>query len=145
MKKKPPIEKIYEAYSAIADNRVHLEDNRAAVTSSDGKKTYTVTWQGDCYSSDDSATYWQGYPGYPVIAVLMLQGKLPVNSETAKLFAGINWNELNRSFKRDYAKAVNEVFKQVTRNEAEQENITSEVAYIFELLTHLDISIKRGR
>lgn len=29
MKKMPPIEKIYEAYSALADNRIYVEDNAA--------------------------------------------------------------------------------------------------------------------
>ncbi len=60
MKKFPPIEKILEAYTAIADGHVKLENDQALVT-----------------SSNDNASYWQGYLGYPGIAVLMLQGKLP--------------------------------------------------------------------
>ena len=74
MNKLPPIEKIYEAYSAIADNRIALHENYAAVLSSDKSKEYTVGWNGNVYTSDDNATYWQGYAGYPVIAVLMEAG-----------------------------------------------------------------------
>ena len=74
--KVPPIEKIHEAYSAIADERVALKENEAEVKSSDLSKKYLVTWKDDTYSSNDNASYWQGYIGYPVIAVLMLQGKL---------------------------------------------------------------------
>ena len=59
MKKSPPIEKIYEAYSAIADMRITIEDNHAAVSSSDGSREYTVTWTDNTYASDDSATYWR--------------------------------------------------------------------------------------
>ena len=77
MKKLPPIQKILEAYTAIVDNNVNLTENEAKVKSSNGAKTYTVSWENDVYHSNDNATYWQGYAGYPVIAVLMLQGKLP--------------------------------------------------------------------
>lgn len=57
MEKLPPIEKIYEAYSAIADGRVTLGDGQAKVTSSDGAKTYTVSWNESEYRSNDNATY----------------------------------------------------------------------------------------
>lgn len=39
MKKISPIEKIYEAFSAISDNRITLFENKATVYSSDKKKT----------------------------------------------------------------------------------------------------------
>ena len=76
MEKLPPIEKVYEAWSAVADGRValHPDERRAAIASSNGAKTYTVAWNenGSTYSSNDNATYWQGYAGYPVIAVRSL-------------------------------------------------------------------------
>ena len=63
MKKLPPIEKIYEAYSAVADNRVMMptpeeglllgETGEAIVRSSDGSRSYTVTWHDDTYTSND--------------------------------------------------------------------------------------------
>ena len=77
MKKLPPVEKAFEAYSALADGRVEMHDDYALVDSSDGAKTYEVSWQGDTYASTDNGTYWQGYAGYPVIAVLIMQGRLP--------------------------------------------------------------------
>lgn len=52
----PPIAKIYEAYSAIADGRVEMSDTKAYVESSDHKKCYTVRF-------DDYATLWQHYAG----------------------------------------------------------------------------------
>ena len=64
MEKLPPIEKVYEAWSAVADGRValHPDERRAAIASSNGAKTYTVAWNenGSTYSSNDNATYWQG-------------------------------------------------------------------------------------
>ena len=110
MEKLPPIEKVYEAWSAVADGRValHPDERRAAIASSNGAKTYTVAWNenGSTYSSNDNATYWQGYAGYPVIAVLMEQGELPLDRAAAEAFAHVDWTYLNERFKRDYAAAV---------------------------------------
>lgn len=111
MKKLPPIQKILEAYTAIVDKHVNLTKDQAEVASSNGAKTYTVNWDDNEYHSNDNATYWQGYAGYPVIAVLMLQGKLPFNQKLADNFKSVNWNEINSKFKRNYAKAATEVIK----------------------------------
>lgn len=143
MDKMPPIEKIYEAYSAIADSRVSfLESGSAAVVaSSDGEKEYTVTWKDGVYTSNDNATYWQGYPGYPVIAVLLLQGKLTLDREIAGLFAGINWAELNKENKRDYAKAVDVV---IVERQYDAAKIKAGVKRVFREMEGLSISVKRG-
>lgn len=112
MKKMPPIQKILEAYTAIVDKHVELKNNEALVTSSNGAKTYTVSWEDNIYHSNDNATYWQSYAGYPIIAVLMLQGKIPFDQKLADNFASVNWNEVNAKFKRNYAKAASEVIKE---------------------------------
>lgn len=109
MKKMPPIEKVYEAWTAIADDRIEMKDGEAVVKSSDGAKSYTVRFHGDQYSSDDNATFWQGYPGYPVIAVLMLQGRLPLDRDEIKQWGDINWTELNKKHRNKYASAVEEI------------------------------------
>ena len=101
--KLPPIEKIPEAYGAIADGRVTMKDSAADVVSSDGTKTYHVRWNGNLYSSDDNGSKWQGYTGYPVVAVLLLQGKLPLNQEVMTLFKNIPWKEINKKHKNKYA------------------------------------------
>lgn len=99
MEKLPPIEKIYEAYSALADNRIKISEDFADVLSSDSAKSYKVMWKDNTYSSTDNATYWQGYAGYPVIGVLILQSKLTVDSTIFEHFSGINWNSLNKKHK----------------------------------------------
>ena len=73
----------------------------SAIASSNGAKTYTVAWNenGSTYSSNDNATYWQGYAGYPVIAVLMLQGRLPLDRAAADGFAQVDWTDLNERCK----------------------------------------------
>lgn len=115
--KMPPKEKILEAYSAIADGRIIMHENSAEVSSSDGSKTYTVEWDGDTYASSDPATYWQSYPGYPVLAVLMKQGRLPVDENKIASMAGIPWKKLNDAHKRDYSAAAQEALAAVTDKE----------------------------
>ncbi len=114
--KNPPEAKIYEALSAIADGRVQLlEGQSAEVASSDRSKTYLVTWSEDlsAFTSNDNASYWQGYMGYPIIAVLILLGKLDYSPETAKLLAGIPWKQLNKRFRNDYSKALEHVLDEL--------------------------------
>lgn len=112
MEKLPPIEKVFEAWTAIADDRVTLHEGYAEVSSSDGTKGYIVRFDGNRYSSDDNATYWRGYAGYPVLAVLMLQGKLPFDREEAEKWKDVNWKEINTRHRNKYAAAVEEVASQ---------------------------------
>lgn len=116
--KMPPKEKILEAYSAIADKRIEMHENSAEVHSSDASKTYLVEWDGDTFASSDPATYWQSYPGYPVLAVLLKQGRLPLDEELIQPMAGIPWKKLNDAHKRDYAAAAEEAMKDIENKEA---------------------------
>lgn len=140
MEKMPPIEKVYEAWTALADNRVKMNEDSAKVYSSDGSKEYTVRFHGDLFSSDDNGTYWRGYAGYPVIAVLMLQGRLPYNQEEASLWKNINWTDLNKKHKNNYAAAVEEIEKErgIDSNKAR-----NEAGKVMEALRDLPIEIKR--
>ena len=141
MKKMPPIQKILEAYTAIVDKHVELKNNEALVTSSNGAKAYTVSCEDNIYHSNDNATYWQGYAGYPIIAVLMLQGKIPFDQKLADNFASVNWNEVNAKFKRNYAKAASEVIKEKRLDEKE---VMAELEKVYRALKDLPITIKRG-
>lgn len=143
MLKLPPIEKIYEAFSAIADNRIELLEGKARIVSSDYKKVYTVTWNGSVYGSNDNPTYWQRYAGYPIIGVLMLQGKLPYNMETATLFKGINWKLLNTEAKNQYATVLNDIFDRLSLSRERRDDIHHEVQHIYDELAILNISVCR--
>lgn len=143
MEKLPPIEKIYEAYSALADNRINLEENSAKVLSSDGSKSYQVTWNENTYASTDNATYWQGYPGYPVIGVLILQAKLSVDQTIFKHFSGINWNSLNKKHKRNYRAALLEVFAEKQLSQKCIDEIEEKTQQVFDQLKTLDLKIVR--
>ena len=116
--KLPPIVKVYEALGAIGDGRVRIEDSRRAfVTSSDAAKTYEVETSADGreIASNDNASYWQGYLGYPAIAVLLARGMYRAPANVTDALAGIPWKELNRKFKNDYAKTIAEVEQELDR------------------------------
>ncbi|MCH5378552.1 hypothetical protein [Limosilactobacillus reuteri] len=140
MKKFPPIEKILEAYTAIADGHVKLENDQALVTSSNEAKTYTVTFHDNIYTSNDNASYWQGYLGYPGIAVLMLQGKLPYDKELAQQFAGVDWNKVNQEYKRNYAQAADAV---MTAKGIDKKKAETELHHVYNALKQLPIIVKR--
>lgn len=143
MEKPTPIYKIPEAFSAVADGRVELLENRAEVTSSDGTKMYTVEFNDDVYSSNDNATYWQGYAGYPVVAVLMLQGRINFNEGIVTHFKGVNWTELNKKYKKKYDKAVDEILNRLHENGIDVDKIEKEISRVHNQLNNMQLTIKR--
>ena len=144
MEKIGPIEKVYEAYSAIADERVRIsaDENSALAASSDRQKSYTIAWTENLYTSNDNASYWQGYAGYPILAVLMLQGKLPLDRAVMEHFRDIDWHQLNEKHKRDYAAAAQEAIAAKGLDPNEAKNAAEKV---MEGLRTLDIVVKRGK
>ncbi len=108
--KLPPRIKVLEASGAIADGRVKIVKKRngtviAKVSSSMGDREYTVIVKranGEIFRvySDDNGTKYRNYIGYPIIAVLMLEGILPRRHDIEEALSGINWRELNEKYKR---------------------------------------------
>lgn len=96
----PPRIKILEALGAIADGRVKkISDEEYEVISSEGDRKYTVKVDGNQVFSDDNGTKYRNYIGYPIIAVLMLQGKLKFDKRISEALKGINWRRLNETYK----------------------------------------------
>lgn len=142
LKKFPPIEKIPEAYSAIVDERIQIEDSLAYVYSSNMEKRYTVLFDKDSYASNDSATYWQGYPGYPILAVWMKQGILSYDASIAKLFQGVDWNALNKKYKRKYSEALASLYAKMSSEEVEAAQ--QEITKVYEEIQQLSFHIKKN-
>lgn len=140
----PPIEKIHEAFSAIVDERITILDSYAKVTSSDRKKEYTIEWNEDIYSSNDNASFWQGYMGYPVIAVLMLQGKITFDQDVATNFKGINWKELNKKCKNNYAKAVGIIMGELEQKGVDTQRIIDEVNNIYTQIKNINVKRRQS-
>ena len=136
----PPIIKVYEAIGALGDGRVRLEDGgRARVTSSEGNKTYEVeiSTDGREVSSNDSGSYWQGYLGYPAIAVLLARGLYRPPAKVIDAIAGIPWKEINRRNKNDYEKTLNEVNQIVEQSGHDPDAVRAEAEAVMDALTKL--------
>lgn len=129
----PPPIKIYEAHGAIADGRVEIIDNfQAKVKSSSGNKTYNVAFSSDTreLSVNDNGSYYQGYVGYPALALLMIKGLLPFDEKLSNNLKGIHWKQINQENKNDFNKTVAYLFSLVSKKELE--------AYAQTVLTALD-------
>ena len=140
--KMPPIAKVYEALSAVADGRVRIAGPaRAQVVSSSGDKTYTVEWSDPLreITSDDNASYWQGYAGYPIIAVLLATGRITYDPATARRLAGVPWRQINDRFKRDYDRAVESVLDDIAAAGGDRAAITREAEAIYRQLEGLEL------
>jgi hypothetical protein len=136
----PPIAKVYEALSAVGDGRVKLTGAASAqVVSSGHDKTYTVKWspEGGEITSDDNATRWQGYLGYPIIAVLLLTGRLRHDPAVARWLAGVPWHALNKQYKRDYDAAVNHVLEGLRQRGIDPDVVRGEAVRIHGALARM--------
>jgi hypothetical protein len=138
--KMPPLVKVYEAIGALGDRRVILKDEtRAAVVSSEGDKTYEVENSPDLHevSSNDNASYWQGYLGYPGIAVLLARGLYRPRPQTVEALGAIPWKALNRRFRNDYAKTIAEVTRLIEERGYDAESVKAEVQAVMDALRKL--------
>lgn len=141
----PPIEKIPEAYSAIVDERIKIYEDYAIVSSSDFVKEYRIEWHDNEYASNDNASYWTGNIGYPVIALLMLQGKLDYNPEIAKHFSGINWKKLNTAAKNNWSIVVDKIMSDLKAHNVDTDEIKKEIEKVYEQIKNLDLTYKKSR
>ena len=146
MEKMPPVEKIYEAWSAVADGRVTIDDaaRKATVVSGDRTREYAVSWSddGSVYNSNDNATYWRGYAGYPVIAVMMMQGRLPLDRLEAERYADDNWKKINTEYHNNYSAALAEI--EAVRD-IDTRLITEAADRVMARLSELPVTVRRGQ
>jgi hypothetical protein len=131
--KMPPLIKVYEALGAVADGRVRLlDERRAQVTSSDGSKTYEVELVERAITANDNASYWQGYLGYPAIAMMIARGLIGADPSSIAALRGIPWKELNSRFHNDYARTLSEVARRLTARAADPAMIDAACATVLE-------------
>lgn len=147
--KMPPPEKIYEAWSALASGRFASQaapdaaSGEAVIVSSGGNKEYRVAWNGNILRSNDPATWWQSYPGYPVLAVLMYRGLLPYDENVARPFANVAWEKINRETKRDYALALQRVFESLQLGQEEMAKARELAKSSFARLESMTLELRR--
>lgn len=140
----PHISKIYEALGAIADHRVSFIEGKteATVSSSNGDKTYIVKWNQDLSQmiATDPYALFQRKLSYPMIAVLLLKGKLNYDPKLTEVLKGVKWKNINVQFKNDYDKAVVFVLDELAKQGVDVESVKSGVQHIIEQFEAMDLS-----
>jgi hypothetical protein len=138
--KMPPLAKVYEALGAIGDGRVRIEDGqRASVTSSDGAKIYSVENSAEAteISSNDNASFWQGYLGYPAIAMLIARGLIDADQEAVRALTGVPWKELNSRYRNDYDRTLEQVMRDAAARGYDVDAIHAAAGAVLEALRKL--------
>jgi len=139
--KLPPKVKIYEALGCLGDGRIKISGNGGEVISSDGSKKYIVKYdeKKNAIVSNDNASYWVGYIGYPSIAFLMLKGIIKYNRKIANALKGIPWREINKKFKNNYEKTIAYV-EDIVKEKCDLNKLRQEVDKIYEQLKKLKLN-----
>lgn len=107
--KLPPKIKVYEALGCVADGRIEVVgEHEARVYSSSRGKFCVVNYDADARAimANDNGSYWQGYLGYPAIALLMRIGAVSFDARYAEALKGIAWKDINTTFKNDFEKTA---------------------------------------
>lgn len=113
----PHISKIYEALTAIADNRIEMVgENEAKITSSSRGKFYTITYDPTTSSimSNDNTAYYTGSISYPMIALLMLKGVINYDKSLLAPLSNIVWKDVMQKYKNDYDKGIEHVLNDLS-------------------------------
>lgn len=139
----PQIEKVYEAITVLADDRLEMNDDGVSgkVYSSRGDKYYTVAFDPTrrAIKSDDNQARFQGKLSYPMIALLMHLGELKYSNELIEPLGGVVWKDLNTKHKNDYAAAVAEVLQALEAKGVEVSQIQKGVQDIYAQIQELKL------
>jgi len=138
----PHISKVYEAITAIADRRIELKsDNSAKCYSSSGNKFYIVSYDPDSNSimASDNMAYYTNTIIYPMIALLMLKGRITYDNWLLSVLSNIKWKDINQKYKNNYDEAVAFVLENVKLKEHPVKQITQAIEKIYTQIYVLEL------
>lgn len=135
---------IYEALSAIADNRlIFIDSNKAQCISTSHGKHYDIEYDltNMAIMSNDNMAYYVNEVSYPMVAILLEKGKINYDRKILEYLKDIHWKDINQRFKNDYMKSVNFVLSSLAQNNVDIEYIKREVNNIWKQLINLKLTI----
>lgn len=140
---KPHISKIYEAFTTIADGRIEVDSNHAKCFSSSRGKHYEIDYDPETNSimSNDNTAFFIGAVSYPMIAMLMMKGKLDYDDELLRQFKGIVWKDIVVKAKHDYDKAIEVVLEDLAAKGEDIAEIRSKVKKIHVAACDMDLKL----
>ncbi len=125
---------IYEALSAIADNRFELIDEcNAKCTSTSKGKFYSIQYDKslNAIMSNDNMAYYRGEVSYPMVAMLLVIGAFEYDKTILEALKEIPWKDINQRNKNDYMRSVEEVLRDLETKGIDVEKIKTETQRIF--------------
>jgi outer membrane lipoprotein-sorting protein len=117
----PPQFKIYEALGAVADERIEVLESESGLFeeeiitakqySSSRNKFYTISYNPHTQQimSNDNATWFVGYLGYPAISLLLHLAVLKYNKSILEYFTDIKFKDINQKYKNDFTQSETEI------------------------------------
>lgn len=138
---------IYEAFSALVDNRFEIVDEKTAhCYSTSRNKFYIVTFDfaeitKPKIMSNDKMAFFMNEVSYPMIALLFEKGILEFDRNLLSYFKDIRWKDINQKNKNDYMKSVSEVLDGIEQEGGDRKYIESHVSDIFKKVCALKIEL----
>ena len=132
---------VYEALSAIADNRISLiNDTKAKCFSTSGNKYYEIEYNPETKSiiSNDNMAYYVKEISYPMISYLLITNKIDFNKEILKQLRNIKWKDINQKNRNNYMKSVEEVLESI-EEASDRRLLIEEANRIFEIILNLEL------
>lgn len=144
--KQPHIAKVYEALTAIADKRIKLDPknpNVAYCASSSRGKEYTVEYDPEtgAMMSNDNSAFYTDMLSYPMIALLMLKGRIEFDDNLPESLRGIYWKQLNQKFRNDYDEAINYALNELKEKGEDVAKIRLKVEEIYKVVKTLKVGV----
>ncbi len=139
--KNPHISRIYEALTAIADNRIEINGNRAKCYEFGNDRVYDIQYDpvnGSVMSNDNAAFYTYSL-SYPIIAYLMSIGKIPYQKKLLEIFKNVCWKDINQHFKNNYDKSIRFVLEGFKKEGQDIDFIKMEIKGIYDFTCNLQI------
>lgn len=139
--KKPHISRIYEALTAIADNRIEINGNRAKCYEFGNDRVYDIQYDpvnGSIMSNDNAAFYTYSL-SYPIIAYLMLIGKIPYQKKLLEIFKDVCWKDINQHFKNNYDKSIRFLLEGFKKEGQDIDFIKMEIKGTYDFACNLQI------
>jgi len=136
---------VYEALSAIADERIALNEKRdgAKCVSTSKGKFYTITYNPETKSimCNDNMAYYNSRISYPMIAFLMLNGEIEYEDWILNDLKGIYWKKINQKFKNDFMKAVDFVLNDLEKQGKDIKAMKEEIDRIYKQVRNLKLEM----
>lgn len=133
---------VYEALSAIADGRFELIDKaHAKCTSTSGNKYYEILFDAEkcAIMSNDNMAYYVGEVSYPMVAMMLVLGRIKYDKSLLKPLKGIKWKDINQKNNNDYMKSVAEVLNKLENEGHDVKNIKLSITELFQEVLKLDL------